>query len=261
MSEEDTPKPSYADLVRQNAELEERIFEAQRVTNKGDVSLSLLAGMCHDMRNPLVVVQGYVDLCLAELDESSPLREYLQVIGEAAQRVNKMTMHVLSGVRDDPRDRREVCSITDVIDNSIKIVEPNYEKWNIHRDYATDLYQVDINKQRMSEVMLNMAINGIQAMPEGGDLTIRVRNYDGAVAELADGKYSLIEIEDNGVGIPEDMVEKIFEPFYSSRLDMGTGLGLTICKRIVEDHKGCITVDSEVDKGSTFRIYLPAHTE
>lgn len=261
MSEEESQKPSYEDLARRNSELEQEIFETVRRTNNGNVSLSLIAGMCHDIRNPLVVIQGYVDLCLSELDESSPIHDYLNEIKKASQRVNDITTYVLSGVRNNPKDRREVCSITDVIEKSIGMVEPNYKKWNIHRDYAPNLYQANINKQRMSEVMLNMVINGVQAMPEGGDLTIRVKNYNGKVAELVDGKYILIEIEDIGKGIPEDSIEKIFEAFYSSRLDRGTGLGLTICKKIVEDHKGHIAVESEVDKGTKFSIYLPAHTE
>jgi len=139
--------------------------------------------------------------------------------------------------------------VEDVIEEVIELIqqEAAVQHINIETKFEPNLPEIMIDRKYLKQALLNIIKNGIAAMPNGGTLTISVSTKDDEL---------LIAISDTGVGIPEELLAKIFEPYFTTK-ESGTGLGLTITFKIIKEHKGDITVDSTLSKGSTFTIHLP----
>jgi signal transduction histidine kinase len=135
---------------------------------------------------------------------------------------------------------------------------------NLVIDFPTNLYPAAIDEAQIKQVISNLTANAIEAMPKGGTFTVRGENLHVSAQDnvpMREGHYLKISISDTGAGIPAENVVKIFDPYYSTKdtySQKGLGLGLAVCYSIITKHEGLITVDSEVGKGTTFTIYLPA---
>lgn len=247
--------------AKRRQKMEEHLYQSQKMEAIG----RLAGGIAHDFNNILMVIMGCSDLLLAELEEKDPLRHKIEEIRFASQQAALLTEQLLAFGRKqillpqtfDMRDLVHELNkiISRVIGEDISL--------NIHMDQHPCAVKAD--KSKMQQIIMNLVVNARQAMPQGGSLTIEVRNVD--IAEHEDnsikaGSYVLISVSDTGVGMDPSTLSRIFEPFFTTKeRDKGTGLGLSVVDGIVKQSNGYIHVSSEVGHGSTFKIYLPRTTE
>ncbi|MCM8771247.1 MAG: ATP-binding protein, partial [Candidatus Omnitrophica bacterium] len=185
-------------------------------------------------------------------------RQYVGYIERESQRCKKIVENLLTFSRKSP-DVFQPVDIKSIMENTLSIVRHSLESKNIKitTDYSPDLPLINGNANQLQQVFTNIIINAQQAMPQGGQLDIRVR-----VVQEGEKKNMEISFQDTGCGIPKENLERIFEPFFTTKgADWkSVGLGLSICYQIIEQHKGRIVVDSQVGKGSTFTVVLPCES-
>ncbi len=194
-------------------------------------------------------------------------QELLHVISSSAQRGADMVRQVLSFARGVEGQRIEV-QVSHLLDDMEKISRDTFPKNIVIKTSApADLWTVFGDPTQLHQVLLNLCVNARDAMPDGGQLTISAENreldahYAGLNPESKPGPYVFLQVEDTGTGIPAEIIEKIFDPFFTTKeIGKGTGLGLSTSLAIVRSHGGFIRVTSEIGKGATFTVYLPAGT-
>lgn len=243
-----------------NEELEKKIKEATdklRLTQENMVRAETLAavgtlsaGVSHEISTPLNTIIGFVQLTLSEIDDASPLKGDLKVIEQEAMRCKKIVQGLLNFARPQRHEER-LSDINSLINETLSLIEyqPSMRKVNIKRQANKELAHVEADPLQLKQVFLNIILNAVQAMPEGGELKIATDNNDNGIE---------VKISDTGTGIPEEGQQKIFQPFYTTKKD-GTGLGLSISYGIIKEHGGEIFVESRAGMGATFRIFLPLH--
>ena len=222
-------------------------------------SLGFLAGgIAHDFNNILAAIMGNVGLCMMKLSPDHEIYRLLEAVDKATLRATNLTQQLLTFARGgDPI--KKIASIAEVITTSADFVLRG-SKVACEYDFPKDLWSVEIDTGQMSQVIQNLVINAIQAMPEGGTINIRCRNVansDGADNTLPPTNCVTVTIHDSGEGIQETVMAKIFDPYFTTKAK-GSGLGLAICHSIVTKHGGRIMGDSKPGQGSTFTIALPA---
>jgi signal transduction histidine kinase len=265
MSKEEIPTPNYEELKKRNAELEYTLEETIRRSNVGTNALSIMGGLTHDVRNPLTIINICGNMMKEIFDKPdfdiNLAKEYIEGILRSSDSLNKMTNYILASLISRT-ERRDVVSITDIIDNCIYALEPSTQHIEYVKEYGREIYKIEADSEQLSQMMINLLMNGGHAMPDGGKLTIRVNNYNGSVDKLGEGNYISIELHDQGVGIPKEYYEKIFEPFFTigNFKREGTGLGLAVVKKAIEKHNGTINVSS-TGYGTTFKIFLPVYNK
>ncbi|MFC1855577.1 PAS domain S-box protein [Thermodesulfobacteriota bacterium] len=220
-------------------------------------SLGLLAGgIAHDFNNLLSAILGSIELAARDSDKDSRQHEYLAEGQEAILRAKDLTQQLLTFSKGGaPIIAPE--SIEKIIRNSADFV---LHGSNTRAKYLfeDDLNFADVDSGQISQVIQNLVINADQAMPKEGILSIAAENKEVASHEaLEDGEYIKVTIKDAGIGIPEEYMKNIFDPYFSTK-QKGSGLGLSIVYSIIKAHKGDIFVKSELGKGTTFTIYLPS---
>ncbi|MBB6452306.1 PAS domain S-box-containing protein [Salirhabdus euzebyi] len=211
----------------------------------------LAAGVAHEIRNPLTSMKGYAEfLTLDEKDEAR--REYLDIILDEIERVDSIVEDFMVLAKPKP-ELMEVKNIVPVMKNVLSLLEfeAKKQKININFEYREALMKVVIDENRMKQVLLNFIKNAVEAMPNGGTINVS--------AFLEDQQVHL-SIADTGVGIPEEKLKKIGEPFFTTK-ETGNGLGLMISFKIIDSHNGKVYVESELNKGTTFHILLPHHSD
>ncbi|WP_026584936.1 PAS domain S-box protein [Bacillus sp. J33] len=210
----------------------------------------LAAGVAHEIRNPLTSMKGYTEFL--QLDETNEERqEFLSIILDEIERVNNIVEDFMVLAKPKAVELEEK-NIIPVIKNVLSLLEFEARKRNvnIHFEYEQEIIQIECDENRLKQVFLNFVKNGIEAMPDGGDITVRASIMDSQVQ---------ISIQDTGVGIPEEKLKNIGEPFYTTKQN-GNGLGLMVSFKIIESHNGKVYIESELNKGTTFNIILPAKT-
>ncbi|WP_333656149.1 sensor histidine kinase [Dissulfurispira sp.] len=244
-----------------NEELEKKVKEATeklRLTQENMVRAetlaaigTLAAGVSHEISTPLNTIIGFVQLTISETDNNSPVKGDLKVIEQEAMRCKKIVQGLLNFAKPQKHEER-LTDINNIINETLSLIEyqPSMKKIVIKKDMDTKLVQIEADHLQLKQVFLNIILNAVQAMPEGGELKTMTRNANGGV-EAA--------ISDTGTGIPDEDRKKIFQPFYTTKKD-GTGLGLSISYGIIKEHGGEIYVESDAGRGSTFRIFLPSQT-
>ncbi|MEZ4232395.1 MAG: ATP-binding protein [Polyangiaceae bacterium] len=243
-----------------------RKLQAQLMVADRMASVGLLAaGVAHEINNPLAVNIANLELVLRDLPEllgDSPkahmVLEEVQDALDAAQRVSRIVRDLKVFSRADSEERGAV-DIHQVLDSSARLA------WNVVRhhavltkDFAPDLPPVYANEPRLGQVFLNLIVNAAQAIPEG---SVSKNSIVLHTHRRRDGKV-VVEIRDSGCGMPPNVLAQLFTPFFTTKpVGLGTGLGLSICHRIISSLKGQIDVESELDRGTTFRIVLPSLRE
>jgi two-component system sensor histidine kinase PilS (NtrC family) len=244
-------------------EMEEQMKRLDKMVAVG----SLAAGMAHEIRNPLASLSGSIQMLKSELFLDQHQQHLMEITLRESERLNALITDFLLFAQP-PQTNRMPWEIGKIIDETIELFihSPSfYEGVHIHRPDPFENIQIMIDPDQMKQVFWNLLINAAQAIFNGGEIRIHIEKGDETfwrtnlplLRQRRGKEWVKIMITDSGNGIPPQEKEKIFEPFYTTK-EGGTGLGLSIVHKIIENHNGVIKVDSEVGKGSTFTIFLPA---
>ncbi len=249
------------DTTEQRA-LEAQFAQAQKMQAVGE----LAGGVAHDFNNVLQGIMGYADLLLVNHRPTDPSFQDIMQIKQNASRAAGLVRQLLAFSRRQTL-RPQVMHFGDVLsDLSMLLKRLLGERIALDVRHGRDLWPVKADLTQFEQVIVNLAVNARDAMPEGGRLTMRTRNMDEAesgglgLPGMVAGEYVLIEVEDTGTGIPQEIIDKIFQPFFTTKeVGKGTGLGLSMVYGFVKQSGGFIFCDSQVGKGTTFRIFLPRY--
>ena len=250
----------YRDVTREN-QLEQQFHQSQKME-----SIGLLAGgIAHDFNNLLTVIKGYAELSLSYIDTNSELNVNLTEILSASKRAQGLVRQLLAYSRKQILEMKTTDPNEIIIDMEKMLRRILGEDIELQTELSDDMDMSFADKGKIEQVLLNLAVNAREAMHGGGKLRIETSveeldyNYTETRIGLNPGRYILIRVSDTGRGIPENIRNKIFDPFFTTKADgKGTGLGLSTVHGIVKQHRGDILVYSEIGKGTTFQIYLPA---
>ncbi len=241
-------------------ELEERM-EAQRLAEERLVRSTKLAAVgemaaavAHELNNPLTTVTGFTELLLESFDKDSPEYEDMSLVLSEAQRSREVVRRLLDFSRQSEILRVDT-DLNEIITTVLQLVHHLAQTSNIKVRMALwdDIPMIRADRNQMQQVILNLVHNAIYAMPEGGELIVQ-----SSIEERNAALWLVIEVADNGVGIPEENLSKIFEPFFTTKPSgEGTGLGLSVSYSIISEHGGYIEVDSKEHEGAVFKIWLP----
>ncbi|HEY7764071.1 MAG TPA: PAS domain-containing protein, partial [Aestuariivirgaceae bacterium] len=246
---------------------EHRALEVQLAQSQKMQAIGQLAGgVAHDFNNVLTAIIGFSDLLLARHRPTDPAFADIMNIKQNANRAANLVRQLLAFSRRQTL-RPEVLSLTDAISDLGNLLGRLLgEKVELKVVHGRDVGLVKIDVNQFEQVIVNLAVNARDAMPKGGRLTVRTANVTMEESRtirpdvIPAGEYVLCEIEDTGTGMPPEVVDKIYEPFFSTKdVGKGTGLGLSTVYGIVKQTGGFIFCESEVGKGTRFRIYLPRH--
>lgn len=249
---------TLVDLTRQQ-QLESKLMDIQRMEALG----TLAGGIAHDFNNLLMAIQGNVTLALLGIGPSSPQFKTLQRVDNLVKSGAKLTGRLLGFARKGSYEVKAL-DLNQLIGNTADAFGGARKDIRIRKEFSGDLASVELDKGQMEQVLLNLYINAADAMPEGGDLFLRTSNVtheamQGSAFDPKPGDYVMIEVRDGGTGIDPAIQPRIFEPFFTTKENgRGTGLGLASVFGIVKAHGGYIDFESEVGRGTTFRIFLPA---
>ena len=229
-------------------EMQDKLIQSEKLKAIGQ----LASGVAHEMRNPLgIIMQGVAYLEQIISPEAKEPRETLSVVKESAQRADRIVISLLDFSRAAKLELHPEC-IDSILESSLNLVKTELKNIEVAREIQEDLPKVLVDKNKLTQVFINLFINAIHAMPEAGKLTIR-----GFVKLLEGEKAVVVEIEDTGMGISEENLKRIFEPFFTTKgQGKGTGLGLSVSRNIIIMHKGLIEVKSQVGKGTKVIITL-----
>lgn len=252
----------YAVETTEQKALEGQMAQSQKMQAVGQ----LAGGIAHDFNNVLTAIIMASDLLLTNHRPSDPSFPDIMNIKQNANRAASLVRQLLAFSRKQTL-RPEVLNLTDVLaDLRMLLARLVGNDIKLKIDHGRDLWPVKVDIGQFEQVVVNLAVNARDAMPAGGDLTVRTRNVTAEECktfpyrELAAADYVVVEVEDTGSGIAPDVLKKIFEPFFTTKeVGKGTGLGLSMVYGIIKQTGGFIFCDSEVGKGSTFRIFLPRH--
>jgi len=252
----------YAVETTEQKALEAQMAQGQKMQAVGQ----LAGGIAHDFNNVLTAIIMASDLLLTNHRPSDPSFPDIMNIKQNANRAASLVRQLLAFSRRQTL-RPEVLNLTDVLAD-VRMLLTRLVGGNVRLkiDHGRDLWPVRADLGQFEQVIVNLAVNARDAMPEGGDVTIRSRNVasgecaDFGYRELVAADYVLVEVADTGTGIPPEVLKKIFEPFFTTKeVGKGTGLGLSMVYGIIKQTGGYIFCDSEVGKGSVFRIFLPRY--
>jgi PAS domain S-box-containing protein len=255
---EDITGQKKAEDERRN--LERQLLQAQKMESVG----RLAGGVAHDFNNHLTVINGYCAMLLDEMSPDDPLREPVDEILLAGNRAATLTQQLLAFSRKQVAEPR-VISLNDVVAEARKMLSRLIgDDVEIITHLDPNLGSVMVDPSQMNQVLVNMAINARDAMPDGGRIIIETLNtdlgdhYAAKHAGVEPGPYVLLSITDTGIGMTPEVVQHIFEPFFTTKsTGVGTGLGLSTVYGIVKQARGWIWVYSEPGAGTTFKVYLP----
>lgn len=244
-------------------QLEARFFRTQRLENIG----ILAGGIAHDLNNiltPILAVAQLLPLTLPNLNQRN--QDMLHILETSAKRGADLVKQILTFARGND-EKRLIIQVKHLLLDIEQIVQGTFPKSiEFKKDIPDNLWTVSADTTQLHQVFMNLAINARDAMPEGGTLTITAQNqvidthYTKMNIDAQEGNYILITFQDTGTGIPKDIIDKIFDPFFTTKeVGKGTGLGLSTVFSIIKSHGGFIEVNSN-DKGSTFKIFIPANT-
>ena len=246
--------------VTREREIQQRIQQRDRLAAVGQ----LAAGIAHDFNNIMAVIVLYTHMALRRSDVPPKVRERLTTIDRQATRATDLVQQILDFSRRAVLERRPMDLVT-FLKEQVSLLERTLpESIKIGLTYGMGEHMVNADPTRMQQVIMNLALNARDAMPEGGELHIgleRIGIEPGELSPLPEmeaGEWVRVTVTDTGTGIPPDVLPRIFEPFFTTRAPLGTGLGLAQVYGIVKQHEGHVDVTTKVGEGTTFVFYLPA---
>lgn len=242
--------------VTSQKQMEISLFASQKLADLG----TLAAGVAHELNSPLQVITGQSedlinDIVQGNLIDNDRLKQDLEMINRNAWRSAKIIRSLLTYARPSA-EQVEMLDINSMIKDTLLLIEHQLKSWmgiRIQTELADDLPAIPCDRTQMSQVLINLLTNARDAMPQGGQITIVSRND-------VDLQQVVLEVKDTGAGIPDELKDKIFTPFFTTKtIGKGTGLGLSLVMGIIQAHGGEISVESKLNVGTTFIIHLPRH--
>jgi signal transduction histidine kinase len=241
-----------SNLYHEQRERVRRIYRAERLAAAGQ----LAAGVAHEIRNPLTAIRSTIQYVLQDYLESNPKRALLQELLTEVDRIDRTVNGLLSLTRlgeivPEPVD------IRDVLEQSLILVGTQAQRQGVEvtRPQTTHHFQIMGDLGQLKQVFLNLLLNALQAMPDGGRLETTMEEWRAEMTPMA-GLWVQIRISDTGVGIAPEQMDKVFDPFFTTKRD-GTGLGLSVCHGIVQRHEGEIDLQSKVGTGTVVTLRFP----
>jgi len=242
--------------LKQRIQLEKRIFLMQKYETIG----TLVSGICHEINNILMIIMGYAQLAYSKAN--SNIQPYISGIISSCRRASDL-IHQLQSFKSDKIEKRKV-NLIPLIKETIKFIKNAFpENITISLYILKEVSEVEADLVSLRHAILNILTNAQEAMPNGGNISVRLYNKE--VDEefckyypfMKPGEYVCISIKDEGIGIPEEIINRIFDPFFTTK-DLGRGIGLSYTYGIIKQHNGYILVDSKKGEGTEVNIYLPA---
>jgi two-component system cell cycle sensor histidine kinase/response regulator CckA len=245
--------------ITEQERLESRLQQAQKMEAIG----TLAGGIAHDFNNLLMGVQGNVSLMLMDISSTHPHHKRLKNIEKQVQSGARLTSHLLGYARKGRYEVKPV-DLNQLVEETSGTFGRTRREITILRDLAEDLFGIEADPGQIEQVLLNLFVNAADAMPEGGDLSLKTMNVThndmkGKPYDPKPGNYVVMKVTDTGSGMDKETMGRIFDPFFTTKeMGRGTGLGLASAYGIIKGHGGYIDVDSKKGQGATFSIYLPA---
>ena len=235
--------------LKEKEKFKNSISRAKKLTKLGELS----AGMAHEIRNPLASIKGYTQLIMSETENDNQMYSDLEIILTEIDRLDRILERFMNFANPN-KPKYGTYSINKLIKETVKIIEHNFDKNKILiKYYLEDIDNIEFDYEQIKQVLINIILNSVQAMKNEGTIEISSMKFENS-------NLLEIQIKDDGDGINENILDKIFSPFFTTR-KKGTGLGLAICSRIIENHKGVIEVESQLNCGTIFKIKIPTKKE
>ena len=254
---------AYEELEHRGARLsiaERQLRRAEKVAALGELS----ATVAHEFMNPLGSIKGAVEILKDEIDPGHEKYTFLEILIREIDRLDRTIRNVLR-FRSHERLSRQICHPNELVETILTLTQPEAEQAGIRiaQELSPNVEDMHLDSDKIQQALLNVIINGIQAMPDGGLLTVTSEWTDIArnASEAAEGEKQagvIITVEDTGTGIPADAMDKIFDSFYTTK-EEGSGLGLTIVQKIVRAHGGELNLESRPGVGTRVTIRLPRY--
>jgi two-component system NtrC family sensor kinase len=242
---------AIADMARELEEREGELLQSEKLASLG----VLISGVVHELGNPLnnISLMAQTYLSLYDMLGAEEKKSYMGDILNQAERIRKIMHSLLDFSRQKKQELAEI-NPGELVETSIGLVINHMKLADVelHKIIAPNLPHIVVDAPQIEQVLVNLFVNAIQAMPEGGDLFVEVGRDPG-------GDDVVIKVRDTGNGIPKDILPNIFDPFFSTKGTKGTGLGLSVSYGIIRQHDGEITAESQEGEGTTFTIKLPSH--
>ncbi|HOL35960.1 MAG TPA: ATP-binding protein [bacterium] len=234
-----------------NTNIEQKIHDLEKFALLGELSAEVL----HEINNPLTIILGYVQILMQEMASRNDTTteetwQYLKVVENEVKRCQTIAKSFFNASKNS--FKRTPVSINIIIENMICFFRDNpiAKHVNFFCDFEKDISLILASPEQLQQVFTNLLVNAIEAMDAKGNINIETKNQS---------KKVVVKISDTGKGMPKELLEKIFQPFFTTKSGKGTGIGLTISKKIIETHGGQIYAESQPEKGTTFILYFPAY--
>ncbi len=230
-------------------DLQGQVVQSEKLATIGKFSTAV----AHEINNPLMGIRNALSVLLSESVDDGKKKQYRDLMEQSFGRIETTVRNLLGFARKEDF-QMEPTDINDLVQQSIILCEPRIKKGKVHvkTKFAANLSLVSADPGLLQRVLLNLILNAVDAMDESGGKLM--------VSTMASNGYVKISVEDEGKGIPEEDLTKIFEPFYTTK-SQGTGLGLSVCQEIIQKHRGRILVQSTVGKGTRVDVLLPWEKE
>jgi two-component system NtrC family sensor kinase len=248
---------AFDDMTHKLADTQRQLYQSERLASVG----RLAAGVAHEINNPLTGVLTYSSFALKRVNGHTELKEDLEVIVRETKRCRDIVKGLLDFARQSPPEKTRA-SIHEIIDHAVQIVHNQLDenKIKVEKKLQPNLPPLFADASQIQQVLVNLLLNASDAIgKDGGMITISAAMGNGD--QDLKGPCLQVTVNDTGCGIPPEDLPKIFDPFFSTKGKKGTGLGLAVVWGIIEKHGGKISVESEVGKGTTFKVLLPIYEE
>jgi len=247
------------DDVTAQVNMEKKVFQTEKLSAIG----SMAAGITHDLNNLLTPILGFSDLLLQEMEETDTRNSFVEQIIDAAEKARNLVGQLLSFTRQAPQTYINI-DLNQVVKDFLKLLRRTIrEDIEIRWEKEKETALINGDKGQLEQIIMNLAINAQFAMPDGGTLTIRteqryIKPEEATIGVMKPGLYNVLTVEDTGCGMDQETQKYIFDPFFSTKGNKGTGLGLATIYGIVKQHGGHIWFYSEPGIGTIFKISFPA---
>ena len=241
----------------QLSELEQQLRLADRLAVVGELTASL----AHEVRNPLGAIRGAAEILREELPQDVRQSEFFDILVQETERLSGVLENYLSLARKQPHrlSRTEMGELLESVQRMLSAMAKK-SRVQLKIDLSERPLWLLVDPNQLRQILLNLILNAIQAMPRGGTITLRVRNTDEKQAKGAERRrFTEITVEDEGTGIPEEIQDRIFKPFFTTKSE-GTGLGLAIVKRLADENGWRLSISSQVGQGTAVSIRIPSDT-